>query len=82
MPVVDCTQYVYSLVMTTKHLMRTFCERHNITFKDLSVIIGCDYRTLRKWAYERKVPAEMIPRIEAVTQGELTGRMLRPDLYE
>lgn len=61
--------------------IRTYCRSKRITLADFAKLVGRDLQTVKKWGTTRRIPPGAVPLIEKATKGELTGLMLRPDLW-
>jgi DNA-binding transcriptional regulator YiaG len=43
--------------MNFKELVKEIRVKHNLTQKQLAVILGCNYQTLQRWEYGTKIPS-------------------------
>lgn len=60
---------------------RSYLKRNRITLARAAKALGRSESALKKWGTDRPYPPEALPGIEIFTGGEVTGRILRPDLY-
>ena len=65
-----------------KHIIKQYRQHHQLTQPALAAALGVSQGLITQWETGRRpVSPKMAVHIENVTQGRLTRRELRPDLF-
>ena len=60
---------------------RRYLHEHNLTLEEAGKRLNRSLSAVKKWGTARAYPPDVLPSIEAMTGGAVSGRQLRPDLY-
>jgi len=48
----------------------------------MAAALDCNYQTIQHWIKNNRVPVNRAIQIEAITEGRITRRALRPDIFD